>query len=149
VRRDEPEEGVRWVCVRRRPATGRRLLTELGSPGVDAAEAERRIARQEETVFVDENGGQLDGLVAVKRELYIGHALPSAHVTALVTRGAARRSGVARRLMDAAVGFARAQGYAGVELTCGLTPAREAAHRFYPSLGFRRTSYRYWLPLEG
>jgi GNAT superfamily N-acetyltransferase len=123
------------------------LLAELGSPGVDATEAAARLARDEETIYVDDEDGTLGGLIAVKTELYFGHAQPLAHVTALVTRPVARRSGVARRLMAAAVAFAKRGGCTGVELTCGLNPAREAAHRFYPSLGFERTSYRYWLPL--
>lgn len=125
------------------------LLTELGSPGVDAAEAEARLARGEETVYVDDVAGRLGGFVAVKTELYFGHARPAAHVTALVTRAEARRSGVGRRLMDAAVAFARDRACTGVELTSGLSERRDAAHRFYPALGFRVTSYRYWLPLDG
>jgi ribosomal protein S18 acetylase RimI-like enzyme len=124
------------------------LLAELGSPGVDAAEAAARLARHQETIYVDDQDGTLGGLIAVKTELYFGHARPLAHVTALVTRSEARRSGLARRLMAAAVAFARRAGCEGVELTCGLSPARDEAHRFYPSLGFERTSYRYWLPLD-
>lgn len=123
------------------------LLAELGSPGVDAAEAAARLARHQETIYVDDEEGLLGGLVAVRTELYFGHARPLAHVTALVTRPRTRRAGVARRLMAAAVAFAHRTGCDGVELTCGLTPARAAAHKFYSALGFERTSYRYWLPL--
>jgi len=124
------------------------LLMQLGSRPVDANEAQRRLARARETVFVAEDGPQLLGFVAVKTDLYFGHALPLTHLTALVTRAESRRSGVGRALVDAALEFARENESTGVELTCGINPAREAAHQFYPSLGFMRSAYRYWLPLE-
>jgi len=55
---------------------------------------------------------------------------------------------VGRALVNAALEFARDHEATGVELTCGINPAREAAHEFYPSLGFERSAYRYWLPLD-
>lgn len=126
------------------------LLMQLGSRPVDADEALRRLARARETVFVAEaeEGTALLGLVAVKTDLYFGHALPVTHLTALVSRAEARRSGVGRALVNAALEFARENESTGIELTCGINPAREAAHEFYPSLGFHRSAYRYWLPLE-
>lgn len=124
------------------------LLTELGAKDVDAAEAAKRLGRRIETVFVADEDGELLGLVAVKSELYLGHSVPWAHVTALVTRSGARRGGVARQLMAAAADFSRRHAYQGVELTCGLKPEREAAHRFYRSLGYESTSTRYCLRFE-
>jgi GNAT superfamily N-acetyltransferase len=123
------------------------LLTILGSPGVDATEAARRLRRGHEDVLLACVDGRPRGLVAVKVELYFGHADPVTHITALVTDPAVRRGGLARALVLAAREWARERGCAGIELTCGLTPAREAAHRFYPAMGFERTSYRYWLAL--
>ena len=120
---------------------------QLGSRPVDADEALRRLARARETVFVAEDGDRLLGLVAIKMDLYFGHPLPLAHLTALVTRDEARRSGVGRALVNAALEFARDHEATGVELTCGINPAREAAHEFYPSLGFQRSAYRYWFPI--
>jgi GNAT superfamily N-acetyltransferase len=124
------------------------LLTALGAPGVDAAEAERRRQRGHEDVLLAVLDGRARGLVAVKTELYFGHAEPLTHITALVTDPDGRRVGLARALVDAADEWARAHGCVGIELTCGLTPAREAAHHFYASRGFERTSYRYWRPLD-
>jgi len=124
------------------------LLMQLGSRPVDAPEALRRLARARETVFVAEEDAQLLGLVAVKTDLYFGHPLPLTHLTALVTRGESRRSGVGRALVAAAVEFARENESIGIELTCGINPARAAAHEFYPSLGFQRSAHRYWLPLD-
>jgi ribosomal protein S18 acetylase RimI-like enzyme len=124
------------------------LLMQLGSRAVDADEALRRLARARETVFVAQEGDRLLGLVAVKTDLYFGHPLPLTHLTALVTRSDARRSGVGRALVEKAQEFARDNESFGIELTCGINPAREAAHEFYPSLGFQRSAYRYWLPME-
>lgn len=125
-----------------------RLLTDLGSSDVDEGEASRRLQRGHEQVFVAIADQRIGGLVAVKIELYFGHAAPLAHITALVTRPDTRRGGLARALVDAAHDWARANRCVGIELTCGLTPAREAAHRFYEAQGFAPTSLRYARPLD-
>jgi GNAT superfamily N-acetyltransferase len=65
-----------------------------------------------------------------------------------VTLSRARRGGVAHALLRTALAYARRHGCSGIELTCGLTPAREAAHRFYQAEGFEKNSIRYWLPIE-
>lgn len=123
-----------------------RLLGVLGADGVDADEAARRLRRGHEDVFLGTVDGRAGGLVAVKTELYFGHAVPVAHITALVTDAQARRTGVARALVETADDWARAHGCAGIELTCGL--ARTDAHHFYEVVGFERTSYRYWRPFD-
>ncbi|HXT35739.1 MAG TPA: GNAT family N-acetyltransferase [Chloroflexota bacterium] len=125
------------------------LLRQLGSGALDGAEARRRLDRGWETVFVAADPiGDVWGFVAVKKELYFGHARPVAHVTAIAVHQAARRSGIGRGLMEQAAAFAREQQCAGIELTSGINPQREAAHHFYQSLGYIRTSYRYWLPFD-
>jgi GNAT superfamily N-acetyltransferase len=121
------------------------LLTQLGAPGVDEAEAGRRLARGDERVLVavDEEG-VVTGLVAIKSELPFGHAEPLLRITALVSDSDRRRRGAARALINSAKHLARRLGCTGIELTCGLTPERAAAHRFYPEQGFAITSHRYW-----
>ncbi|MFC7622490.1 GNAT family N-acetyltransferase [Microlunatus sp. GCM10028923] len=121
------------------------LLTQLGAPGVDEAEAGRRLARGDERVLVavDEEG-VVTGLVAVKPELPFGHAEPLLRITALVSDADRRRRGAAKALIDSAKQLAGRLGCTGIELTCGLTPDRAAAHRFYPEQGFVITSHRYW-----
>lgn len=123
------------------------LLAELGYP-MEAEEAGRRLAGATERVLVAADGGRLAGLVAVAIGSQIVAPRPLARVTALVVRPEARRTGTGRRLMDAAVGLAREAGCAGVELTSGIRPEREASHRFYEAYGFKRTSYRFSLHLE-
>jgi GNAT superfamily N-acetyltransferase len=49
--------------------------------------------------------------------------------------------------MKRAVEWARNAGCEGIELTSGMRPEREAAHRFYEDLGFQKTSYRFWRPI--
>jgi ribosomal protein S18 acetylase RimI-like enzyme len=124
------------------------LLTQLGSEGVDAPEAERRLRRGTHTVFVVEREGEVAGLVALRTDTPFGHARQLAHISALVTLESARRSGVGQELVEAAIDYARRNGCTGIELTCGLTPAREAAHRLYQAAGFEKNSIRYWLPVE-
>lgn len=124
------------------------LLTQLGAPGVDAAEAVRRLERNYEEVLLGCVGEAPAGLVAVKVILYFGHAKPLAHISALVVDDRFRRYGVARALVRAAVTWAQARHCVGLELICGLNPAREDAHRFYPAMGFEANAYRYWMPFE-
>jgi ribosomal protein S18 acetylase RimI-like enzyme len=69
-------------------------------------------------------------------------------MTAMIVGASHRRLGVGRRLVEVAVAHARNEGCDGIELTSGLRPEREAAHRFYEALGFERTSYRYWKGLS-
>ena len=122
------------------------LLTELGYP-VGASEAAERLARGTETVFVAADGHRLLGLMTIWSQLPIAHARPTARVTALVVRPEARRQGLGGSLVQHALEWARSAGCEGVELTSGIRPEREDAHRFYERLGFRRTSHRFWLPL--
>jgi GNAT superfamily N-acetyltransferase len=122
------------------------LLTELGYP-LDTAGAAERLARGIEAVFVAAEGTRILGLLAVWSQLPIARARPVARVTAMVVRSQARRRGVGKLLMERALEWAQAAGCEGVELTSGIHADREDAHRFYESLGFQKTSYRFWLPL--
>lgn len=144
-----PTETDRMITVRdAEPTDAARiavLLTQLGAPGVDEAEAARRLRRGEERVLVAVDTDRVViGLVAVKQELCLGHAEPLLRITALVADAERRRNGAARSLITATKELARRLDCSGIELTCGLTPERAAAHRFYPSQGFEITSHRYW-----
>lgn len=122
------------------------LLTELGYP-ITGSEAAERLSRGAETVFVAVAGSRLLGLIAVSSQLPIAREGPVARVTAMVVRGEARHRGLGRMLMERAVEWATQAGCGGIELTSGLRPERERAHRFYERFGFQRTSYRFWLGL--
>lgn len=124
------------------------LVHELGYP-LDEAAAVQRITLGTERVLVAEHDGELLGLATVATASILIYPHPVARLTALVVRASARRQGVGRRLVEETVELARQLGCEGLELTSGLRPERDDAHRFYEALGFARTSYRYWLPLAG
>jgi GNAT superfamily N-acetyltransferase len=123
------------------------LLTELGYP-TSATEAAERLARRADSILVADDGTRLLGLLAIWSQLPIARAKPVARITAMVVRSETRGQGVGKRLMEHAVKWARDAGCEGIELTSGLRTEREQAHEFYESLGFQKTSYRFWLSLN-
>ena len=122
------------------------LLGQLGYP-VSPEEALSRLSREGARVILAEAAGEALGLLELTIQLQITHARPVARVTAMVVRDSARRHGVGRRLMERAAELARAEGCEGIELTSGIQPERQDAHRFYEALGFERASYKFWRPL--
>lgn len=64
-----------------------------------------------------------------------------------MVRSGARQKGIGRLLVFRAKDWALSRGCDGIEVTSGIRPERDAAHHFYPRLGFERMAYRYWLPL--
>lgn len=122
------------------------LLGELGYPAA-AGEVAARLQRPDERVLLAEADGRAVGLAAVAVGSLLQHPTPIARVTALVVSAPARGLGAGRRLMARAEELAREAGCGGIELTSGMRPEREAAHRFYEALGYERTSYRFWRPL--
>jgi GNAT superfamily N-acetyltransferase len=123
------------------------LLGQLGYP-VPVKEAQSRLRRAARHVILAESAGEALGLLELTFQRQITHARPLARVTAMVVRDSARRHGIGRRLMERAADLARAEGCEGIELTSAIRPEREAGHRFYEALGYERTSYRFWLPLQ-
>jgi putative acetyltransferase len=85
------------------------------------------------TFFTARRGGTLVGLGAI-RELDPRHGeLKSMH-----TAAAARRTGVARALLDCLIGVARDRGYGHVSLETGTMDAFAPARALYASAGFQR-----------
>lgn len=122
------------------------LLDQLGYL-MSVEEARRRLGRDGDRVLLAESMGDAVGLLALAVQLPIARARPLARITAMVVRDSKRRHGVGRRLMERAEELARAAGCEGIELTSGIRPERQDAHHFYESLGYERSSYRFWLPL--
>ena len=122
------------------------LLDQLGYP-MSVEEARSRLGRDGDRVLLAESTGDAVGLLALAVQLPIARARPLARITAMVVRDSKRRHGVGRRLMERAEALARAAGCEGIELTSAIRPEREDGHRFYESLGYERSSYRFWLPL--
>lgn len=144
---------IRPLC-RDDAAEAARLCDQLGYP-VDAATMTARLAAvlarpATHAVFVaaDEtlDAGRLLGLVAVEWRLTIESGW-QAEIVAMVVDAGARRTGLGRRLIDTACGWARRQGADRVCLRSNVL--RPEAHAFYPGLGFTRdkTQHVYVKPL--
>lgn len=95
-------------------------------------------------LYVAVAGGDVMGWIDVhEREML--QSTPFAELGALVVDAAARRSGIGRTLVDQAIAWTRARGLPRLRLRSNIN--RDAAHRFYPALGFRlsKTSHLYEL----
>lgn len=133
--------GARIRPLRRDDAAeAARLCGQLGYP-VDAATMAMRLAAVLERpathaafAAVDAtDDGHLLGMVAVEWRLTI-EVGEQAEIVAMVVDADARRTGLGRQLIDAACGWARRQGAAGICVRSNVL--RAEAHAFYPGLGF-------------
>ncbi len=111
------------------------LLAELGYP-VDEASAEKRLATSGSGVLVAERGGSVVGVIGY-------HAIPLVaedgcfvRITALSVTKSERGRGAGRALVAMVERRARALGALELEVSSGRRPERDAAHAFYPALGF-------------
>ncbi len=127
IRQAEPEDTARVA----------ELLTQLGYP-VTADEVAGRLAYWRGDplgrVLVAEHDGQVIGCLSVHAIPYLERTGRWARIVSLVVDGAARRSGVARSLMEAAEETARQWGCLAVEVTSSRR--RDDAHAFYKRLGY-------------
>ena len=114
------------------------LATQLGYPSTtEQVLARLRTLPQDGThaVYVAENAAGVIGWVHVFALLPVCHDRV-AEVAGLVVDASCRASGVGKRLMDAAENWARKKGLDTVVLRSNVI--REAAHKFYESLGYTR-----------
>jgi GNAT superfamily N-acetyltransferase len=121
-----------------------RLFDQLGHP-----QAEDELRGRLEHVLADPRA---DLLVATDAEALVGAAnyflVPVVHdnrpwcrITTLVVDAAHRGHGIGQMLVEAAEKAARHASCSRIEATSALH--RGGAHRFYESLGYRRTSAHY------
>lgn len=108
----------------------------------------RIVSDPSQAVFVAEFAGDVIGFV----HLFTRHALEidaCAQIQALVVGEKARRNGAAGLLITAAESWARGRGLSWLSLYC--THNRDAAHEFYPALGFdaASTATRFNMRLDG
>lgn len=64
-------------------------------------------------------------------------------IQALVVGKTHRRLGIAQKLVEAVEKLAKEMGASAILLNCGNREEREAAHRFYPKIGFEAKSTGY------
>lgn len=130
-----------------------RLCTLLAYP-VDVAAMAKRLdsllASPTHAVRVaasPDNDRRLHGMVAAEWRLMIEFGM-RAEITALIVDTQVRRSGLARRLVDAACEWIRRQG--GKDVFVRSNILRPESHAFYPSAGFAlaKTQHVYVRQLE-
>jgi GNAT superfamily N-acetyltransferase len=132
---------VRDVTIRQvEPADAARvadLLTQLGYPATADEVAQRLGYWLDEPlsrILVAERDGQVIGSLSVHAIPYLERTGRWARIESLVVDSAARRSGVAKSLVQAAEETARRWDCLAVEVTSARH--RDDAHAFYKQLGY-------------
>lgn len=138
TRRLTPDDAEAYFALRRE-ALLREPLAFLSSPEDDRAstvDAVRELlSRAPESVIYGAFEGGLVGCIGIYREPK-SKAAHRGHIWGLYVTPEQRRKGIARRLMDAAIGHARTQlGVAQINL--GVTDIAPGALALYESFGFR------------
>jgi ribosomal protein S18 acetylase RimI-like enzyme len=121
-----------------------RLMCELGYETTKSEMQTRveRIATDERyCTFVAVRDGKVSGMISTLRHATHEHDDYSGKIIALVVSKKQRRCGIGRALIAAAEKDFRSRGVTRVSLTTRF--ARRGAHRFYESLGYSRTGFRF------
>jgi GNAT superfamily N-acetyltransferase len=133
----DPPILIRAACVTDDGAIAA-LLAQLRY-AVAPAEVRRRLAVPGIAghVLVATLGNDIAGLIAYTDPIErLAEGSSFVRITALVVDEKQRAKGIGRRLMAEVERFARERGAALLELTSGRHDDRQAAHIFYPRLGF-------------
>ena len=124
------------------------LMTDLGCP-TSSEDMYRRFeaisADPSYATLVAERGGKVLGMVGLHFERLYESDGNFARIMALVVGSEHRGRGVGRILISAAEDWARRRGATDVMLT--THKRRTDAHRFYLSMGYEATGYRFYKPL--
>lgn len=126
-----------------------RLMGELGYPSTPEQVIARmaRVAGDDRyAAFVAEVDGAVAGFLGLQTGWAYEHDDPFARIITLVVDARVRRRGVGARLVELAEVWARERGAQRLMLNTNVR--RQEAHRFYQSVGFSRTGYRYARSLE-
>ncbi|HET9426884.1 MAG TPA: GNAT family N-acetyltransferase [Allosphingosinicella sp.] len=118
-------------------------LVSLFTP-TTAAEIEDRLpllGRAGERPLVARLGDELVGLITWHVTPVLHRPQPVGRITYLAVAEKVRRQGVGRRLVEAAEARLYEQGCGDIEVTSNIKLT--TAHKFYRTLGFERTSYRF------
>jgi GNAT superfamily N-acetyltransferase len=146
-----PEVLVRPAVPQDAPAVTT-LLSDLGYPRpVEVVEERlRRLSSSPDGLAAAAvvGGEHLAGVLTGHLVPLLAEAEPALlRMTALSVAPDQTRRGLGRRLVEFAEYFAQLHGCLLVEVSSGRRAERDAAHRFYPALGFEdsgETSIRYW-----
>ncbi|NLX09834.1 MAG: GNAT family N-acetyltransferase [Chloroflexi bacterium] len=122
------------------------LIVQLSGHPMSLEDMADRLAWAERSpidwLFVGEVDGCVAGLLGFRLRENLEQRSRYGEISVLVTDSAVRRQGVGRALMDFAEQMAREQGCIGTWLVSGFK-RKDEAHRFYESLGYQTTGYRF------
>ncbi len=125
------------------------LMGELGYP-TTVEEMEPRLARfggDHHTLVAESPDGTLAGFIGLVVVPVYEYSAPVGYILALSVGGAFQGQGIGRALVAAAEDWFRERGAHDVRVNSGLQ--REGAHRFYESLGYEKTGFRFRKLLGG
>jgi len=117
------------------------LLFEFNREGLEAEALARRLVevRGLETVFLAERSHEPLGVLVLRTVPTLSEPEDWAEITELYVRPAARRQGIGRALMGAALEYARRRGCTEIHLL--VDPENEPALAFYRATGFHQDSW--------
>jgi GNAT superfamily N-acetyltransferase len=124
------------------------LMTELGYPTSSEQMSRRFEAISDDPscgTLVAEREGKVLGMVGLSFERSYGSDDGCVRIRAFVVGAEHRGKGVGRTLISAAEDWARRRGATNVMLTAHKR--RTDAHRFYLSMGYEATGYRFYKAL--
>ncbi|GAB3221104.1 GNAT family N-acetyltransferase [Spirosoma arcticum] len=116
-----------------------KLLTELGYPSTTEQMAVRLAtitAHPDYRVLLANNQTEAVGLIGLSKNWSLEHDGCFVRIIALVVSQSARQQGIGEQLIRAAERWAIDTGATRLILNSGNRPEREAAHQFYPKIGF-------------
>jgi GNAT superfamily N-acetyltransferase len=104
------------------------------------------VRKRIEPVLVADRGKQVIGCVSWHVTPVIHRPRPVGRITMLVVGEAERGEGIGTALVEAVEARLRKAGCGLVEVTSNMKRMR--AHAFYETLGYERSSYRFFKPLD-
>jgi ribosomal protein S18 acetylase RimI-like enzyme len=151
AKRSEPAPAAAPKIREAKPGDADAIAALLDALGYDmrAADVRKRMTglrRSGEPVLVADRGKQVVGCVSWHVTPVIHRPRPVGRITMLVVDEAARGQGIGTALVEAVEARLRKAGCGLVEVTSNMKRMR--AHAFYDGLGYERTSYRFFKPLE-
>jgi GNAT superfamily N-acetyltransferase len=116
------------------------LAAELGYPSAEHTMRTRLIGLEgsatDWVALAQERGGLILGWVHIARRVTLEDG-EAGEILGLVVHSGAHRRGVGRRLIEAAEQWCRERSLSTVRVRSNVL--RQAAHEFYPALGYQRT----------
>jgi GNAT superfamily N-acetyltransferase len=124
------------------------LLGELGYP-TTAGDMRHRLAQfgdDHQTLVAEAVDGTLSGFIGLAVVPVYEYSAPVGYILALSVGSAFQGQGIGKSLVAAAEDWFRQRGAHDIRVNSGLQ--RDGAHRFYESLGYAKTGFRFRKPVD-